>query len=121
MSASSKLNLTMALFEWNAPISAVHGKLWKGMGAAKRKSANNKGEQPNYSVNYGKRTTAATAAELAARTRFATLVAMYNFRKADTTKRILDQTNFRLQSTYKTLKAYVFAQCIAELDGGGGE
>jgi len=110
----------MAILEWKYPIDAVHGALKKKVfGAAKRKSANNKGEQHNFSVNYGDRKTAVSAAELAARTRFATLVAMYNFRKADTTKRILDQTNFRLQSTYKTLKAYVFAQCIAELDGGG--
>jgi len=105
----------MAKIEWKSPIEAMHGKLFEGFGAAKRKSVNQQGEQPNFSVFYGKRSTTPGNAELANRTRFATLSAMYELRKADSAKRLADQAAFKNQSYYKTLRAYMWSKCADEL------
>jgi len=107
----------MAKFEWNAPISAVHGRLWKGMGAAKRRIANADGEQPNYSVSYGSRDLTnhpITEHEQSIRDKFKAIALLVAARRKNAQKRVQDAVAFQNQTTYKTLTSYLWSICTAE-------
>jgi len=107
----------MAKLEWKAPIEAVHGKLFKGFGAAKRTTPNAKGEVFNYSVFYGKRNLTLhplSTDEVTHRTDFAAIMALYSARRADVTKRAQDAAGFKAQSTYTTLRSYIWSVCAAQ-------
>lgn len=106
----------MARLKFYYPIEELHGKIKDKFGSAQRKSANAKGEGRPYSVNYGVRTTPVTEDEQAARTRFAAVQAMVKTRKADGTKRAQDQANFKAQSAFKTMTAYLWNVCGQEYD-----
>jgi len=104
----------MAKIEWKTPIEAVHGKLFAGFGAAKRKSPNAEGEQPNYSVFYGKRTKPVSSDETAARTRWGAIAAMVATRRKNATQRSQDIVAFNAQTAIPTMRKYLWSKCIAE-------
>ncbi|MCQ2342157.1 MAG: hypothetical protein MJZ75_01500 [Paludibacteraceae bacterium] len=110
----------MASIKWKYPIESIHGALKKKVfGAAMRKAKNAKGEQPNFSVQYGERDLVnhpITSGENAARARFAAVRALVADRKDDSTKRAQDQAAFKAQSTYTTLSAYLWHVCGQEYD-----
>jgi len=112
----------MAKIDWKYPIEAIHGALKKGVfGAAKHKSANAKGEVYNYSVNYGKRTTDPSQDEIDHRTKFGAIAAMVGARRNDITKRSQDQAAFKAQSTYTTLRSYLWSICAAQWEAAQDE
>lgn len=54
--------------------------------------------------------------EIAARTRFAAVSALVKARRADGTKRPIDQANFKAQTAYKTMTAYLWHICGVQYD-----
>ncbi|MCQ2347981.1 MAG: hypothetical protein MJZ65_02210 [Paludibacteraceae bacterium] len=106
----------MAKISFVYPIEEIIGKLKDKFGAGRHKAANAKGLRDQWTVHYGTRTTPVTEDEMAARTRFAAVQAMVNTRKKDGTKRAQDQADFKAQSAYKTLTAYLWHVCGEEYD-----
>jgi len=106
----------MAKIEWKSPIEAMHGKVFAGFGAAKRKSANANGEQYNFSVRYGKRSTTPTSAEQGRWARFKAIALLVATRRTNSTKKIADMAAFKAQSTYKTFTSYLWSICTAEYE-----
>jgi len=104
----------MAHVDWKMPIEAVHGKLFKGFGAAKRKSPNAEGEQPNYSVFYGERKKAVSSDETAARTRWGAIAKMVANRRKNATQRSADIVAFNAQTAIPTMRKYLWSVCITE-------
>ena len=98
----------MAKLEWKTPIEAVHGKLYSGFGAAKRKSANASGEQPNFSVMYGKRSTPYSQAEIDYQTKWGAIARMVALRRTNQQQKIADQAAFKAQTEYKTLTTFLW-------------
>ena len=65
--------------------------------------------QTKYSFVQGKRTKPATEAEKAQRTKFGNVCKRVNQRLKDPSQMVQDQVAFAAQTTYKTLRQYVFA------------
>ena len=107
----------MAKVTWKYPIEELHGALKKGvMGAAQRKSKNNKGERDAFTVMYGVRTTPVTEREQANREKFAAVRALVEVHKNDPQKRQADQAGFKAQTAIKTMNAYLWSVCKAEYE-----
>ena len=97
----------MAKIDYAFPIEKVHGKISKKhrIGFAHLNSTGR-----NFTVEYGKRTTSPTAAEVAQRDKFTAVAALARDRMIDPNFIPGDQVGFRNQTKYKTLWGYVFRQ-----------
>ncbi len=106
----------MAKISFVYPIEEIIGKLKGKFGAGRRKAANAKGLRNQWTIHYGTRSTPVTSDEVPARTRFGQIAAATTARLKNPQKQAADRTAFAAQSTYKTLRQYVWAQCTAELE-----
>ena len=97
----------MAKIDYAFPIEKVHGKISKKhrIGFAHLTASGR-----NYTVEYGKRTSSPSAAEVAHREKFTAVCAQARDRMIDPNFIPGDQVGFRNQSKYKTLWGYVFRQ-----------
>ena len=111
----------MALIRYIAPVKSVSGKLSKKdkviylVRKAPTSNAKMLGN-PYYSSASGVRSTAYSAAELQAQTRFGKVCKACQTRLGDPTKKAQDLAAFKTQTQYKTLRQYVWNQCSAEIE-----
>ena len=97
----------MAKVEYAFPVEKIHGKVAKHhkIGFAHRAAS-----KLNYTQAYGKRTTKYSQAEKDHQAKFAAVAAATNARLADPNQMPIDQTAFKAQSKYTTLRQYVWNQ-----------
>ena len=97
----------MAQVEYAFPVDKIHGKVGKHnrVGFAHLTSSGK-----NFTVAYGKRTTAVKSGELQQRAKFKAVTEATLQRLVDPNKMDIDALNFSRQSKYKTLRGYVFKQ-----------
>ena len=111
----------MAQIRYIPPVKSVSGKLSKKDKVIylvrKAPTSNLKMlENPYYSSMSGVRSTAYSAAELAAQTRFGKVCKATQARLGDPTKKEQDMAAFKAQTQYSTLRQYVWNQCSAEIE-----
>ena len=97
----------MAKVEYAFPVDKVHGRISK---QHKVGFAHHKATKRNFTTVYGTRSTPVSAAETAARIKFATCVANTRTRLKDPVQLAVDQAASAAQKKYPTLYGYVFSQ-----------
>ena len=111
----------MAKIRYIAPIRSVSGKLAKNdkvIYMVRRAATSNQEmiENPCYSSICGKRSTPFSDAEKAAQLRFGKICVKTTERLNDAQKQAQDIAAFKSQSTYKTIKQYVWHQVAATIE-----
>ena len=108
----------MAKIVYIAPVKSVSGKLSKKSDVVymvRRAATSNEAmlENPNYSRVQGVRSTPYSDAEKAAQVRFGKICMKTNERLNDATKQAADAAAFKAQSTYTTLRQFVWHEVAA--------
>lgn len=111
----------MALVTYIAPVRSVSGKLSKSDKVIYlvRKAATSNEKMlanPYYTSSYGGRSTAYSAAELAAQERFGKVCKATQARLGDPTQKAQDLAAFKGQTQFKTLRQYVWNACSLEIE-----
>ena len=100
----------MARITYIEPVATVSGKLFNKSNIIfmRRKAATSNSAIPNFTHSVGKRSTQPSESELAHRTKFGTIAKAVSQRLTNPTQMAKDQVAFKSQSTYKTLRQYVW-------------
>lgn len=108
-----KINLIyMAKVVYIEPIESISGKLFKKSKVVfmVRKAATSNSGNKNYTHSVGVRSTRPSENELAQRAKFAQICKAVSTRLTDGTQMAKDQAAFKQQTTYKTLRQFVWHQ-----------
>ena len=111
----------MAQITYESPVKHVSGKLFKAdkvIYQVRKAPTSNVAmiENHNYTSVCGKRSTPYSDAEKAAQTRFGKICMATNARLNDASQQAADIAAFKAQSTYVTLRQYVWHQCAATIE-----
>ena len=100
----------MARITYIEPVATVSGKLFAKSNIIfmRRKAATSNTDVPNFTHSVGKRSTQPSESELAHRTKFGQICKGVSQRLTNPTQMAKDQAGFKGQSTYKTLRQYVW-------------
>ena len=103
----------MAKIEFAFPVDKVHGRLSRQhkIGFAHRTAS-----KLNYSTSYGKRSTPVSDDEKQYRSYWGQVASAVAARMKDPTKQPQDQLDFKNQSEYPTLRAYLWHVCSEEIN-----
>ena len=104
----------MAKVEYAFPVDKVHGKVGKNH---KVGFAHLNATGKNFTVSYGKRSTAVKSSELQQRAKFKAVCEAARERMIDPNYLNMDQLMFSRQTKYKTFWGYVFKQCWDAYEG----
>ena len=102
----------MARITYIEPVATVSGKLFKSSNIIfmRRKAATSNQDVPNFTHSVGKRSTQPSESELQHRSKFGTIAKAVSKRLVNPTQMAKDQAAYKSQSTYKTLRQYVWHQ-----------
>ena len=100
----------MARITYIEPVQSVSGKLFKSSNIIfmRRKAATSNDAVPNFTHSVGKRSTQPSESELQHRTKFGSIAKAVSTRLQNPTQMAKDQVAFKAQSTYKTLRQFVW-------------
>ncbi len=102
----------MARITYIEPVESVSGKLFNKSNIIfmRRKAATSNQDVPNFTHSVGKRSTQPSENELQHRTKFGQICKNVAKRLQDPTQMAKDQAAYKAQSTYKTLRQFVWHQ-----------
>ena len=108
----------MARITYIEPVASVSGKLFgkSNIIFMTRKAATSNTDVPNFTHSVGKRTTQPSENELQHRTKFGTIAKAVSTRLTNPTQMAKDQAAYKAQSTYKTLRQYVWHQVAESME-----
>lgn len=100
----------MARITYIEPVQSVSGKLFKSSNIIfmRRRAATSNTDGPNFTHSVGKRSTQPSENELQHRSKFGSIAKAVSQRLTNPTEMAKDQVGFKGQSTYKTLRQYVW-------------
>ena len=100
----------MARITYIEPVESASGKLFNKSNIIfmRRKAATSNTDVPNFTHSVGKRSTQPSESELQHRTKFGSIAKAVSKRLVNPTEMAKDQVAFKAQSTYKTLRQYVW-------------
>lgn len=102
----------MAKITYIEPILSVSGKLFKNSTIVfmTRRAPTSNSSNKNYTHSVSKRSTQPSENELAQRSKFGQICKAVSTRLSNPTQMAKDQVSFKAQSTYKTLRQFVWHQ-----------
>ena len=105
----------MARITYIEPVATVSGKLFAKSNIIfmRRKAATSNTDVPNFTHSVGVRSTQPSENELQHRSKFGSIAKAVSQRLVNPTQMAKDQVAYKAQSTYKTLRQYVWHQ-VAE-------
>ena len=108
----------MARITYIEPVESVSGKLFQKSNIIfmTRKAATSNSAVPNFTHSVGKRSPQPSESELQHRTKFGSIAKAVSKRLVNPTEMAKDQANFKAQSTYKTLRQYVWHQIADSME-----
>lgn len=108
----------MAKITYIEPILSVSGKLFKNSTIVfmHRKAATTNTDNRNFTHSVGKRATLPSESELQQRTKFGQICKAVSTRLRDPKQMATDQAAYKAQSTYKTLRQFVWHQIAETLE-----
>ncbi len=100
----------MARITYIESVASVSGKLLgkSNIIFMRRKAATSNTDVPNFTHSAGKRSTQPSESELQHRTKFGSIAKAVSTRLQNPTQMAKDQVAFKAQSTYKTLRQFVW-------------